>query len=438
MRNRALKRLDLRGVRKVPSYAESASNWLQIGRDAAHTGANPVETSISAATASQLSLRWARSTSGWVRSSPAVVDNVVYAASEDGDVFAGDVFAVDARTGSDRWSRHFDVLIESSPTVSNGRVFIGMGVDAEPASLVALDAKTGQTIWTASLTYAVNFSSPTVADGIVYIGSKDTGSSHGILWARDEATGAELWSKDFGTGILGSPAVANGIVYVDNAKGVFALDSRRAERWVYRSGDNGSPSVVDGTLYFGSSGLIALNAATGQYKWRHDPIGGYIDLSSPAVANGTVYIGATDGNVYAINADTGALRWTYEQTRSPIESSPAVANGVVFIGSYNGRLYALDASSGVRLWSSPALPDSLIESSPAVSNGSVYVGSSDGHLDPYSPSGPPSRQLSTSVAAGDSDSGWPGVGATRTGDLTKSGGSSRASTGPHRSMAPQP
>jgi outer membrane protein assembly factor BamB len=105
-----------------------------------------------------------------------------------------------------------------------------------------------------------------------------------------------------GTGILGSPAVANGIVYVDNANGVFALDARTgAERWVYRSGDgdNGSPSVVDGTLYFGSSGLIALNAATGQYKWRHDT-GGYIDLSSPAVANGTVYIGATDGNVYAI------------------------------------------------------------------------------------------------------------------------------------------
>jgi outer membrane protein assembly factor BamB len=215
-----------------------------------------------------------------------------------------------------------------------------------------------------------------------------------------------------GTGILGSPAVANGIVYVDNANGVFALDARTgAERWVYRSGDgdNGSPSVVDGTLYFGSSGLIALNAATGQYKWRHDT-GGYIDLSSPAVANGTVYIGATDGNVYAINADTGALRWTYA-TAWNIESSPAVAGGVDFIGSYDGRVRHCQIASSI-----PLRQCQMALSTSARAMGTSIHTVRSAHR---------RRQLPTNVAADDSDSGRSGVGTTRIGRTHEKRWSSR-------------
>ena len=53
--------------------------------------------------------------------------------------------------------------------------------------------------------------------------------------------------------------------------------------------------------------------------------------SSPAVANGVVYVGSDD-NVYALNARTGALLWSYT-TGEYVVSSPAVANGVVYVGS---------------------------------------------------------------------------------------------------------
>ena len=54
--------------------------------------------------------------------------------------------------------------------------------------------------------------------------------------------------------------------------------------------------------------------------------------SSPAVANGVVYVGSDDNNVYALNATTGAKLWSYT-TGGDVVSSPAVVNGVVYVGS---------------------------------------------------------------------------------------------------------
>ena len=57
-----------------------------------------------------------------------------------------------------------------------------------------------------------------------------------------------------------------------------------------------------------------------------------------------------DGNVYALNASTGAKLWSFA-TGGQVYSSPAVANGVVYIGSFDGNVYALNASTGAKLWS---------------------------------------------------------------------------------------
>jgi serine/threonine-protein kinase len=60
---------------------------------------------------------------------------------------------------------------------------------------------------------------------------------------------------------------------------------------------------------------------------------------SPAVANGVVYVGSYDQNVYALNAKTGSKLWSYA-TGNLVESSPAVANGMVFVGSDDHTVYA--------------------------------------------------------------------------------------------------
>ena len=57
------------------------------------------------------------------------------------------------------------------------------------------------------------------------------------------------------------------------------------------------------------------------------------------MANGVVYIGSYDDNVYALNARTGAKLWSYA-TGYLVYSSPAVANGVVYVGSHDEKVYA--------------------------------------------------------------------------------------------------
>ena len=67
-----------------------------------------------------------------------------------------------------------------------------------------------------------------------------------------------------------------------------------------------------------------------ELKWSYTTGGGV--ESSPAVANGVVYVGSDDGNLYALDASTGALLWSYT-TGDIVFSSPAVANGIVYFGS---------------------------------------------------------------------------------------------------------
>jgi outer membrane protein assembly factor BamB len=138
-----------------------------------------------------------------------------------------------------------------------------------------------------------------------------------------------------------------------------------------------SPAVANGVVYVGSvEGIVyALNASTGAKLWTF-ATGGDVE-SSPAVANGVVYVGSDDGNLYALNASSGAKLWSFVTgiTENPLTSSPSVVNGVVYVGA-GDDLVALNAGTGSRLWSFAV--GSVLESSPAVANGVVYMGSTEG------------------------------------------------------------
>ena len=72
-------------------------------------------------------------------------------------------------------------------------------------------------------------------------------------------------------------------------------------------------------------------------------------MSSPAVANGVVYFGSHDRFLYAVDAATGELRWRYE-TRGKVKSSPSVSNGTVYVGSWDKRMHAVDIETGLVKW----------------------------------------------------------------------------------------
>lgn len=127
-------------------------------------------------------------------------------------------------------------------------------------------------------------------------------------------------------------------------------------------------------------------------RWRFET-GGDVD-SSPAIgADGTVYVGSDDGNLYAVEPETGTEIWRFP-AGGEIRSSPAVGDdGTIYFGSKN-VLYAVNPR-GVLKWSFNA--GDYIFSSPAVSNESrvVYVGSSNGSLYAISPTGTLKWQFQT-------------------------------------------
>src|SRR6266567_2726297 len=167
--------------------------------------------------------------------------------------------------------------------------------------------------------------------------------------------------------------------------------SRLEQEWKAptRAGIDSSPAVANGVVYIGSDDgvLHTYNVSTGTSLWALPAggTGGQI-RSSPAVDNGVVYVGSDDGKLYAFDATTGRLLW-FASTGKSIRSSPTVANGKVYIGSEDHKLYAFKTggcgSSNTPcqpLWTAPPTGGIIYYSSPAVVNGIVYIGSEDHNL----------------------------------------------------------
>jgi outer membrane protein assembly factor BamB len=226
-------------------------------------------------------------------------------------------------------------------------------------------------------------------------------------------SGTVKWAFKAGGAIVTSPAVADGVVYIAAMDGhLYAIDQETGkEKWNFKSHMPiaSSPAVVGGVLYFVSSAgsLAALDIKTGQTKWvfpieyerkfEAKNLHGYpsaaqtipdvwdIFTSSPAVANGKVFFGGGDGNVYAVDAQTGTLQWKFA-TKDVVHASPAVVNNTVYIGSWDSYLYAIDADSGQEKWSFKSGEDNTIhnqvgfQGSPTVIDGTVYVGCRDAHV----------------------------------------------------------
>ena len=146
-------------------------------------------------------------------------------------------------------------------------------------------------------------------------------------------------------------------------------------KWVFPTGGavHSSPAVVDGTVYVGSRDgrLYALDAATGALRWEYRTES-WVE-SSPAVVDGTVYFGSQDGMLRALDAATGALVWEFDAGFG-VDSAPAVAGGIVYFGADRG-LFAVEAASGEQRWS---LELPFRAGSPVVANGIAYVGSVQG------------------------------------------------------------
>ncbi len=282
-------------------------------------------------------------TSGYnMPSSPAVVNGIVYFGAGYAD---DNIYALNANTGALLWSYYTGSPMTSSPVVSNGVVYIGV---TNTDKLYALNANTGAFIWSYQMPSNIECS-PAVANGIVYIGSDNPDHK---LYAVNAITGKLVWKHGMSNDAPYSLSVVNDIVYVGvQITGKFyAFDAISGTlKWLYATGSriDSSPAVANGVVYIGldNGSLLALNATTGILQWSYDASinSKYAFYSSPAIANGIVYDAAAGLNakMIALDATTGILLWTYKFGKGiSTDSSPAVANGAIYIGTGSGWVFA--------------------------------------------------------------------------------------------------
>ena len=252
-------------------------------------------------------------------------------------------------------------------------------------------------------------SSPVWREGAIFFGGDD-----GNIYAVEAESGQQLWKYRTGGPAPSTPAVKDGVLYALSYDGkLYALDARTGTtRWKFATGGErrfeakglhgmqpknqtiadafdvflSSPVVAEDAVYFGSGdgNLYAVDAATGELRWKF-PTGDVVH-SSPACADGVLFFGSWDSYFYAVEAATGKEKWRFHAGEDPVihnqvgfQSSPAVVDGVVYTGCRDAQLYALEAATGKEKWRFDNAMSWVI-SSPAVSEGKVYFTTSDSSL----------------------------------------------------------
>lgn len=318
----------------------------------------------------------------------------------------GVLTALDSESLAEKWTTDPEMDFVG---ISDGKVVCRRGKDAK--TVVYLDAATGRKVGESAPGEVDVQLGKWVANAITSEGDVYSKGGHSQAFSfRGKSGGASNWGMFVGTHDCGTPAIANGYLWAElghagfaafrlGLSGELAKETGWYHAWSYYNCYG--PVVAYGNMYTGDTrrriaclapgepypaqanpqGQPALErgespvSAADRYDpadWpmhQHDPartgrslaavrppskvlwstsVGGEI-VSSPAVAGDTVFVGSTDGKLYAFDADTGKVRWTF-LTDGEIHCSCCVWSGMVYFGSDDGWIYCLNASTGKMIW----------------------------------------------------------------------------------------
>lgn len=230
--------------------------------------------------------------------------------------------------------------------------------------------------------------SPVVVPGGDIVVPGDSGTVY-----RVTPDGETVWTaavEETSRGIHGTPAVANGAVYIgayDGAMYAFDLDS--GERfWRQALGDaiGSSPGYHDGVVYIAveyyepSGAMMGLDAVTGEVVWEDDrPTDHPHSTAALDLDVGRLVVGSNDGKLYAWNYPELEFEWAFE-TGDAIKGPVAIGNGLGVFGSWDDTVYAVDLTNGTESWSVDV--DAKVMSGPSIDpeTDTVYIGSHNSNL----------------------------------------------------------
>ena len=357
----------------------SDGSWPMFRHDA-------VRSSLGQGGPSNLTLVWKFTTNGAVMSSPSIENGILYVGSEDHNIYA-----IDAWSGNLIWNFTTLGTIESSPAVANGKVFTG----GDDGYVYCLDAYKGTLLWKrfvngylpiTSGAAVMLRSSPAVVGNRVYIGSLD-----GNLYALDANSGVVVWKFETQGPITSSPTVADGAVYVTSeepmAGALYKVDAEGGglvwkkslqyqQQFTGGTDMQGSPTVANG-MVFASTNLreyYGFNATTGDTIWTfNNPAATEFIVSSPIYLDGKLFI-IDKFDIACLNATNGNKIWS-SYTGDEFYVSPSYADDKLYIVTSQRHIFILSAINGDKLavYTTP----SASWSSPTLCDGRLYIGNND-------------------------------------------------------------
>jgi outer membrane protein assembly factor BamB len=266
--------------------------------------------------------------------------------------------------------------IFASPHRADGRIFTG-NYNGE---LLALDAATGKKLWRFQSGGPI-FGAAAHADGRIVFGSADR-----RVYALHAASGALLWLHAMPDAVIAAPTIHDGVVYVGDESGrIIALDAadgRTLSTFESRGAIAFPPLAADDALFVSSESgsLFALDLRTLAPRWAFaapSPL-----ASPPLIAADVIYFSAHDESVYAVarrpRTDRGELLWsTYLRTTA--QGALARDADLVLVTS-GDRIFALDAETGARRWTTER---AVFYGAAVISSGCAVV-AADGAVAAYS------------------------------------------------------
>ena len=398
------------GARSAARYSyevpvQASSPWPSMRRDRRNTARSPIR-----ARYRRGERPWAFRTGKGVFSSPVIGgDGTVYVGSAD------TFFYAIAPSGKLRWRFKTGEIIDSAATIGaydpklrTSPITVGSG--DEKIYRLRSDRRRlsppERTIWTYSprrppaTGQLVNWwegNAVTGFGGVIYAGNTGGG---GYALNPD---GSERWVFPTGNSVWSAPAMTRDgrTFWTSLDLGIYGVDPRGRRLWSFTTvGFNASSPTLskdESTIYVGSfdSSVYALDARTGAKRWSFNTSDHV--YSSPAITEDAggrtkaVYIASADGSVYALSP-AGRLLWRYD-TGDAIRSSPVLGSArkggghILYVGSSDGSLYAIDAKSGRRRWSFDSTPGDRalrdrndLNGSPALGARGIYVGGEHGRV----------------------------------------------------------
>lgn len=299
------------------------------------------------------------------------------------------------------FSQEFDPEVAWSTNTGDGASeYSNIGAWLQGNKIVAVDNEgevssyeqaTGRQLWQKDFDVPVT-TGVGGGEGVIFVGTQE-----GEVLALDEQNGELRWRKKLSSEILAPPKAAQSVVVVRSADGRLTGLSVNdgTVLWNYQRAvpllslrGTGAPVIADDKVItgFANGKLVALSIADGKVVWEksiavprgRSELGRIVDIDSdPVVKEGKVYVVTYHGNVAAVSLDSGSILWTREaSSRSGLD---AAVGDSVYVSDDSDYVWAYQDGSGDALWRQTRLLRRRI-SAPVIVGENVLVGDFEGYV----------------------------------------------------------